>query len=143
MITLRNVAWNTSRVIAHRGGPFSRLLYSMASVYVLTYKNRNYDMTTNGEYFVLDCLSKQNIKTVFDVGANKGEYTTACLSRFLDAKIHAFEIVPATFQKLAANIRDDPGERDARRAVVARHGKTVHCDRRRGDERGPHADSAL
>jgi hypothetical protein len=38
---------------------------------------------------------------------------------------------------------DDPGERDARRAVVARHGKTVHCDRRRGDERGPHADSAL
>jgi FkbM family methyltransferase len=77
----------------------------MASVYVLTYKNRNYDMTTNGEYFVLDCLSKQNIKTVFDVGANKGEYTTACLSRFLDAKIHAFEIVPATFQKLAANIK--------------------------------------
>jgi FkbM family methyltransferase len=103
MSIIKRQAWRTSRVIAHNGGPISRILYSMASLYTRTYNNLNYDMSTNGEHYVLDCLSRQGIKTVFDVGANKGEYTTACLSRFPDAKIHAFEIVPATFQKLLTN----------------------------------------
>ena len=61
-------------------------------------------MESNGELLLLDRLRKLNIKTVFDVGANRGDYSKACLSRFPDALIHAFEIVPATFNKLNANL---------------------------------------
>jgi hypothetical protein len=53
-------------------------------------------MDNNGEYYVLDKLSNTTIDTVFDVGANNGDYTNACLSRFKNAKIHAFEIAPPT-----------------------------------------------
>lgn len=89
-------------MMAHNGGPMSRALFHAANVYVKTYNNLNYDMATNGENHVLNRLSGHDIKVVFDVGANKGEYTAACLSRFPNATIHAFEIVPATFEKLAA-----------------------------------------
>lgn len=64
-------------------------------------------METNGEYYVLDKLATTGVKTVLDVGANKGEYTLACLSRFKDATIHAFEIAPPTYQKLKSNVSSD------------------------------------
>ena len=101
---LGSLAWKTSRVVARNGGPFSRFLYSAAVIYARSYKNLNYDMASNGEFLLLDRLGKLNIKVVFDVGANKGDYSKACLSRFPDAEIHAFEIVPATFKKLRANL---------------------------------------
>ncbi|MEA3147443.1 MAG: hypothetical protein QOI53_3005 [Verrucomicrobiota bacterium] len=104
MNTLRDVAWNINRLIAQNGGPISRVLFRAANLYVKTYKNLNYDMNTNGEYYILDCLKSQAILTVLDVGANKGEYTSACLSRFPHAEIHSFEIVPATYQKLITNV---------------------------------------
>ncbi len=104
MSTLRHVAWNINRLIAQNGGPISRVLFRAANLYVKTYKNLNYDMNTNGEYYVLDCLAKHEIRTVLDVGANKGDYTSACLSRFPYAQVHSFEIVPATYQKLLKNV---------------------------------------
>jgi FkbM family methyltransferase len=64
-------------------------------------------MESNGEYYVLDRLSTTGIKNVFDVGANKGEYTNACLSRFPAATIHAFEIAPPTYQKLTQNVSSE------------------------------------
>lgn len=103
MGTLRSAVWGVSRIISQNGGPVSKALYQAANLYVKTYNNLNYDMATNGENAVLDRLSKKDVRVVFDVGANKGEYTAACLNRFDGAVIHAFEIVPATFRKLAAN----------------------------------------
>jgi FkbM family methyltransferase len=101
---IRHLAWNTSRLIAQNCGLFSDALFRAASLYVKTYKNLNYDMTTNGEFYLLDRLAKTNVRTVLDVGANKGDYTNACLSRFPDAEVHSFEVVPATYQKLIGNV---------------------------------------
>jgi FkbM family methyltransferase len=99
-----SLAWKMSRVVARSGGPFSRLLYSAATIYVRSYKNLDYDMTSNGEFRLLNRLGKLDTKTIFDVGANKGDYTQACLSSFPNAFVHAFEIAPATFKKLQANL---------------------------------------
>jgi FkbM family methyltransferase len=76
----------------------------MATEYVKAYNNLDYDIETNGERHVLDCLARTNVRTVFDVGANAGAYTRACLSRFRSAEIHAFEIAQPTFDKLARNL---------------------------------------
>jgi FkbM family methyltransferase len=65
-------------------------------------------METNGEYYVLNKLAAMTqVTTIFDVGANKGEYTNACLCRFKNAKVHAFEIAPPTYQKLIANVSSE------------------------------------
>ncbi|CAN7550204.1 FkbM family methyltransferase [Bosea sp. LjRoot9] len=104
MSILRKTAWNTSRLIAQNGGAVSRALYKVANLYKKTYNNLNYDMNTNGEYYLLDRLSTAEMKTVLDVGANKGDYTLACLSRFKDANVHSFEIAPPTYQKLTNNV---------------------------------------
>ncbi|EUB99536.1 methyltransferase FkbM family [Rhizobium sp. CF080] len=102
--TLKKAALNTSRILAHRGGRMSQLLYKAADVYRKTYNNLNYDMKTNGEFYVLDRIASTAPITVFDVGANKGDYTMACLSRFSSATVHSFEIAPQTFRKLAHNV---------------------------------------
>jgi FkbM family methyltransferase len=108
MTTMRDISWNTSRFIATKTGPLSRTLYTAASVYVRSYKNLNYDMSSNGELHVLDRLSRHHPRTIVDVGANRGDYTAACLTRLPEATIHAFEIIPATFQKLERHIGRHP-----------------------------------
>jgi FkbM family methyltransferase len=103
MSFLRQIAKSAGRRIARSGGPTSRFLYKMANEYVKAYNNLDYDIGTNGERYIIDCLAKTDVRTVFDVGANVGSYTRACLSRFKDARIHAFEIATPTFDKLIRN----------------------------------------
>jgi FkbM family methyltransferase len=104
----REVALGVSRFIANSRGPVSSVIYKLACIYMRAHKNLNYDMNTNGEFALLNRLSDQNIKTIFDVGANVGDYSRECLSRFPAATIHSFEIVPATFQKLERNLAESP-----------------------------------
>jgi len=48
MPTLRQIAWNTSRVIDDNGGIVCRLIYQAANLSAKTYNNLTYDMETNG-----------------------------------------------------------------------------------------------
>jgi FkbM family methyltransferase len=107
MSILRQTAWTTSRIIAQNGGAVSRSLYQIANLYRKAYNNLNYNMDTNGEYYLLDKLSTTGVRTVLDVGANKGDYTRACLTRLKDATIHSFEIAPPTYQKLKNSVSSD------------------------------------
>lgn len=43
-------------------------------------------------------------KVLFDIGANRGEYTKALLNNFPDAQIHSFEPAEATYKTLQDNI---------------------------------------
>ncbi|MGA7385412.1 MAG: FkbM family methyltransferase [Methylocella sp.] len=65
------------------------------------YENLNYDIRTNGEWSTLAKLSRSgNVTTVFDVGANHGDWADLATKAFPTAEIHAFEIVPETFARL-------------------------------------------
>jgi hypothetical protein len=52
----------------------SRALYKMAANYIKSYNNLGYDIETNGEIHILDCLTRVDIRTVFDVGPTRGLY---------------------------------------------------------------------
>ena len=81
----------------------SPLVYRLAKRYVDLYNgDNNGDMKTNGELRFM----RRNLpqcKTIFDIGANVGEWTALALSANPTANIHCFEPSPNTFQRLLTN----------------------------------------
>lgn len=75
------------------------------NIYKEGYENWNYDFDKNGESRVMKALAQFELKTVLDVGANIGDWSTIALKLYPQAKIHAFEIVPQTFAILKNNIQ--------------------------------------
>lgn len=65
------------------------------------------DIKTSGEYNVFQLVkgTKSKKKVLFDVGANRGEYTKALLQSFPDAQIHSFEPAQETYKTLRKNVR--------------------------------------
>lgn len=61
------------------------------------YENVSYDFRSNGELRVLKVLADDpRVTTLFDVGANTGEWSALAAQHLPAAVIHAFEIVPST-----------------------------------------------
>ena len=81
----------------------SALLYRLAKRYVDLYNgDNNSDMKVNGEFrFMQRNLPK--CETIFDIGANVGQWTALALSVNPTASIHCFEPSRNSFQRLLAN----------------------------------------
>jgi FkbM family methyltransferase len=81
--------------------PMSRTLYRLCHAYVDHYKGENnYDAEANGELRLLhDRLS--SCRTVFDVGANVGDWASLALSVNPQIALHCFEPSPVTFSRLS------------------------------------------
>lgn len=77
-----------------------RALANFSDRFTKLYENSNYNPLSNGEYNVLQKLSKANFKRIFDVGANVGDWALMAHGVFPQAEIHCFEIVPQTCQTL-------------------------------------------
>ena len=71
------------------------------------YENKNYDINSNGEAFILRKLySSNNLKCIFDIGANKGDYSILSRNISPKAKIFAFEPVSSTYQYINKKVRN-------------------------------------
>ncbi len=68
------------------------------------YENRNHHAETNGELRVLKRISVLNPQTIFDVGANVGDYAELARRACPQAKIYSFEPVQSTFEILERNL---------------------------------------
>ena len=90
-------------IAKHQRNLFVKKIYTLARVIEQGYQNVNPDMKKNGETFFIQKLSKINIKTVFDVGANKGDWSTF-IDKYLNFElIYAFEPIPQVFELLIKN----------------------------------------
>jgi FkbM family methyltransferase len=54
-------------------------------------------------------LKQDNIRTIFDVGANEGQFAKLARAVFPSAKIYSFEPLPDCFEKLKTALPGDPG----------------------------------
>ncbi len=63
--------------------------------------NHSYDPARNGELRVLRLLGEADMRCVFDVGANVGNWVTSAAALLPQASFHCFEIVPETARRLA------------------------------------------
>lgn len=78
------------------------------------FENQDYDVTTNGEEFVVRSLGRiKPAGVVFDVGAHTGEWAGMAADALPQGRIESFEVIPATFEKL-------------RRACAGRSNVTIH-----------------
>ncbi|MCX5921940.1 MAG: FkbM family methyltransferase [Candidatus Dependentiae bacterium] len=66
----------------------------------------NCNMASNGELAIIKSIL-QNGSTVFDVGANKGEWSQHLLASKSNIQLHAFEPIPTIFHLLKKNIARD------------------------------------
>jgi FkbM family methyltransferase len=79
--------------------------------YLQWYNNPGFKFHRNGEQWLLERFRHEPIRTVFDVGANAGEWAKLAAAILPDATIYAFEIVPPTFEKLRAATQGYPAIR--------------------------------
>ena len=89
---LNSLLWRLSR---NKTGLSNRLRYG-ASTFLDYYNDFGYDFSTNGEKNVIAALAPHGIKTVFDVGANVGDWSKLAASAFPGSTVHAFELSSST-----------------------------------------------
>ena len=81
----------------------NKVFYSICKHCVDRYEGENNsDIHNNGELHFLNNNAK-HFEIVFDVGANRGEWTNLLLNINKDVEVHCFEPSPFTFKKLIAN----------------------------------------
>ena len=61
------------------------------------------EFETSGELQLMQKLKRFELKTIFDVGANIGEWTKMVRDRTIDQDIHCFEPMPLVFRRLVFN----------------------------------------
>jgi FkbM family methyltransferase len=89
----------------HRQTRFCHFFGQAAYLFWRVYENRNFDMSSNGEEWLLQKVSSlKNIRCIFDVGANVGDWLLTSSKYFPDVPIHAFEISPPVFSELQKNV---------------------------------------
>lgn len=66
-----------------------------------TTKMDNYNIEENGEEYIIKLLSKKlDNSIIFDIGANKGEWSETVLKHIKNAKIYAFEPIENNYNEL-------------------------------------------
>ena len=91
------------RLARHQRSRLLRWLVAGCRGFVQCCENYNYNPKTNGEHHLIRILASQSMECVFDVGANVGHWATVVHAVCPSAAIHAFEIVPQTFEQLQRN----------------------------------------
>lgn len=89
----------------HRRNFLVRKVAKACESFLLSYENLDHGMQRNGELFVLRALARFDLRTVFDVGANVGDWTIVARHALPTAAIHAFEISEPTWRRLCDNTR--------------------------------------
>jgi FkbM family methyltransferase len=85
-------------------GPVATRIAKECRRYLRKYDNDDFHIETNGELWLMSRMAGAQV--VFDVGANTGKWSLLCASMCPLAEIHAFEILPATYEKLVINVSD-------------------------------------
>jgi FkbM family methyltransferase len=92
----------SSRLAADRHDREASALAYFCRTYTLAFNNWSYDHATNGEAALLRRLAPFGPRVILDVGANTGRWAALAHEHLPAAVVHAFEILPQTFEVLAA-----------------------------------------
>ena len=91
-------------IARHRRNPLFKGVADLSRLWLKAYENCNGDFASNGEEMILRSLAGAPVATVFDVGANFGDWSLLAQRLLPSARIYAFELSPPTFKELEKNI---------------------------------------
>lgn len=91
----------------YRGLRFADTIASAVDLFSRRLDGFTWDIKNNGELRVLRLLRCIDPKVFFDVGANKGEWSLFVAGLYPACTIHAFEIIPSTYQELLSATEHD------------------------------------
>ena len=92
--------------VLKRRGTGSYLLYVAARRVMWGYNNEDVNIATNGERLFLRRMSERGLTTVFDVGANIGDWVAEVLEWSGTATVYCYEAIPSTYAELTGNVTD-------------------------------------
>lgn len=112
---IRQMFWGMGALLRRaRGTRWERRVTQALNQLRAGYDNASFDMTRNGELWLLRRLAQLHPLVLLDIGANRGDWSLAAVASCSSATVHAFEPVPATYERLAdaarvnGNIRTYP-----------------------------------
>lgn len=97
---IKKIVWNFTR--SKHG--INKKLGMFAEFYLDNYYDSNGDIEINGERFLLRTLKSYNFNTIFDVGANVGDWSLIAAEYFPAATVHAFELSSSTYSTTASRL---------------------------------------
>ena len=101
MALLNNTVQRAAQYLCrYRGKPVIESLVKITDLFQWSLHNEKFAMKHNGELRVLRIVTALDPKVMFDVGANEGEWTKIASELAPSSTIHAFEIVPSTYDDL-------------------------------------------
>lgn len=108
-------------MVRDRHSAKSAALADFSKKLAYAWANAQFDIHINGEIWLLKRLSQFAPRIIFDVGANVGDWSAGAAESNPQAKVHAFEIMDRTFEKLLVRAALFPD-----RVVANRFGLSDH-----------------
>ncbi|MGU3329259.1 hypothetical protein ACLBXB_20200 [Methylobacterium mesophilicum] len=107
MTTLQEAGANMNQAVKQDGTILDNFVARWAPFLKVRRTGLKYQSISPKELNMLDKIAQLEIHTIFDVGANDGEYAAVCLNKFTMAKIHSFEVNPLFNKYLSARSLSD------------------------------------
>lgn len=89
----------------HKDFWLTKVFVNISDVLLRNIENVNFNQKQNGEERLLNKLSVLNFKTIFDIGANVGEWALFANQFWPKSTIHCFEILPTHITILKNNTK--------------------------------------
>ncbi len=93
-------SWVARQLMRDRRAPATLALADFFTQALMAWKNKQYDVSLNGEAALLGRLAPFAPRVLFDVGANVGDWSLAACRHLPAATVHAFEIAAPTAVQL-------------------------------------------
>ncbi|PTS73442.1 hypothetical protein DBR17_18260 [Sphingomonas sp. HMWF008] len=90
--------------VVKRRRPGAFAFFAMARRVMWAYNNEDVNIATNGERWLLRQLGARGLVTVFDVGANVGDWVREVLDHSPTATVYCYEAIPSTFALLTETV---------------------------------------
>lgn len=95
-----------SLITKSRGSVIGDFLKAASKSIIDALENKDNNLNTNGEFWLISALKDTDVETVFDVGANVGVWTNQFKLMHPGTKVYSFEPVSETFEELSKNTQN-------------------------------------
>ncbi|MDX8388391.1 MAG: FkbM family methyltransferase [Ghiorsea sp.] len=108
-VVLKLISLFGTYISKHKANKWCQNICKYADHFRYKYENVEFDLDVNGEMRVIQLIGTLKPKTILDVGANIGQWTSRLKRFHSDCIVHTFEPIPHTYKQLLTNTEQQSG----------------------------------